>query len=1376
MLSLFVAPQLCRAQQGRPAVTGNGFLGASGGQFGQETAGWYFTANSPITVTSLGVWDFYRNGLASPHEVGLWDASGNLLAEAMVPAGTTTSTMINDFNYVTIPSVSLQAGHEYCVAAYYTSDQQEWVYNATGYNGTFDSTITWQGAAYVWTAGLTMPPSGASGTGQFGGSFLIGSTPTPDWAVNGNGNWSASANWSGTPPNATDAVALLGNVTTAPRTVTCDVNATLGNLTLGSSNGYTVTGGGTLTMQVSSGDASMTVTKGSHLISAPVRLVSNTDISVLNSSDALAFSGPLSAASGVVVAKLGQGAVAINAGATVNLPTLNVSMGTVTLAAGAAGSIGSVTVGASATLTPSPALIDNGALIGTLNVSGGQVLTGAGAKLSALNLIGGSLNTQGNSLAITGSLTMATADVTFRRLGGGPSFGVQGGNLVTTAATIDLSGVTLQATLPSATGTGLDIGEPFIAGSDTYNLQTETYTVAGGGIDANNHDQLHFVYMPVSGNLDARCKLLTQGGSTDNFQKAGIMMRNSTDATSAYQFLAMMETNQYGTATWYRNGDGGSTGENGSDTAATLPAQGRWLRLVRNGNTFTAYTELDGDTSWTQIGQPYTPSTPMNNTYLVGLAVTSNDVSQLLTDTFSNVNFLSATAGMNLPSTNFVASSSGTLNVDFALTSTLGNVDLQGTGTIFSLAGVSGKTSFNNLSAEAGSTATLANAPGNSTPIALRGTVTVTSSATLNVTAPIVNGDAAITALAKSGNGTLVLGGSDSYSGATTISGGVLAAGAAHALSPSSAFTVSGGTLDTSAFTNAVASLSVGASGCLSLGLGNTLSSRGAATLSGTLNVFGTGTLGDYPLITYTSKTGSFAAAAGLDPNYGLLYNSNGKELDALHKAQVGTLTVSAVNPAVITGGKTNLIVNLANSAPSLSDALSFTASASGTGFGFSAAGDVAASSTGSATIANGFNGSALAPGSYSGTVIVTGTNNNLAGAALNGGASQTVAVTVLDHSNASLSSTASQMTQTLNFGNVLRGANVPSQSFTIYNLAANTSGAYTANLKLTGFTPSGDPALQTNLAPFGGLTANNGSNGNTFTASLNTSDYTTTGINTVTMSAAQLADDSTLPGAGGNNNGAVTVTLQGNVGNATADNSNSQAAFGPALTAAVAPNASYASLESKTTTTSGSGGQGLAGSTATIVAGTNSSGSAQTVSMAWRTQTQGEIGSGVISDIVQLSGIALNGSSGQTAPFVVQMSYDSDVLPGTSAADDPLYLAWLDPLSGLWVNAVDGNVGTSSGNFEVGTYPSGDTTVGDWGVNTANQTVWAVVNHDGDFAVVPEPGTLVLLGVGALSLLDYRMRLRRRRAARTSVPCENGTQATLSFPSRLPEATRRAA
>ena len=61
-----------------------------------------------------------------------------------------------------------------------------------------------------------------------------------------------------------------------------------------------------------------------------------------------------------------------------------------------------------------------------------------------------------------------------------------------------------------------------------------------------------------------------------------------------------------------------------------------------------------------------------------------------------------------------------------------------------------------------------------------------------------------------------------------------------------------------------------------------------------------------------------------------------------------------------------------------------------------------------------------------------------------------TATLTVLDHSNASLSSSTIQTNQTINFGNVLRGATIPSQNFTIYNLAANTTAACTANLKLT--------------------------------------------------------------------------------------------------------------------------------------------------------------------------------------------------------------------------------------------------------------------------------------------------------------------------------------
>ncbi len=81
------------------------------------------------------------------------------------------------------------------------------------------------------------------------------------------------------------------------------------------------------------------------------------------------------------------------------------------------------------------------------------------------------------------------------------------------------------------------------------------------------------------------------------------------------------------------------------------------------------------------------------------------------------------------------------------------------------------------------------------------------------------------------------------------------------------------------------------------------------------------------------------------------------------------------------------------------------------------------------------------------------------------------------------------------------------------------------------------------------------------------------------------------------------------------------------------------------------------------------------------------------------------------------------------------IYLVWLDPGDGRWENAVRGNVGTNLGGFRRGAWPSGDMTLGDWGVDTADHTVWAVLDHNSQFAVVPEPGTLALLMAAAAVL-----------------------------------------
>jgi autotransporter-associated beta strand protein len=335
------------------------------------------------------------------------------------------------------------------------------------------------------------------------------------------------------------------------------------------------------------------------------------------------------------------------------------------------------------------------------------------------------------------------------------------------------------------------------------------------------------------------------------------------------------------------------------------------------------------------------------------------------------------------------------------------------------------------------------------------GTLTAGSDNTSTTYSGAIQGAGSLT---KIGSGTLLLAGGNAYSGTTTISSGVLSAGAANAFSASSAVTVSGGTLDASAFANTIASLNAAAAGSLNLGLGNTLTSSGAAALNGRLNVSGTGTLGCYPLIAYASRSGTFSAVSGLGASYGLFYNPNGVELDALHKAQFGTVAVSAASPAVITGGTTSLLVSLANAAPTLSDSLSFTASASGTGYGSSTSGTAAAASSSSATIVGGFNSAALPPGSYVGTVAVSGSNVNLTGTVLGSGGTQGVSVTVLDHAAAAFANGSG--TLNLSFGTVQRGTR--SAPFQIENLSA----AYRAGLDLESVTELSDPSGFFSISP----------------------------------------------------------------------------------------------------------------------------------------------------------------------------------------------------------------------------------------------------------------------------------------------------------------------
>jgi fibronectin type 3 domain-containing protein len=171
-----------------------------------------------------------------------------------------------------------------------------------------------------------------------------------------------------------------------------------------------------------------------------------------------------------------------------------------------------------------------------------------------------------------------------------------------------------------------DIGSVGLTGSAS--LAAGVFTLTGAGADIwGTSDAFRFAYVAVTGNCTMIARV-TGVQNIDGWSKAGIMIRDSLNASAANAYIAVTPGNG---VTWqYRTSTGGNSG-NSATAGLNAPY---WVKLVRSGNTFTGYRSPDG-VIWAQQGASQTFN--MASTAYIGLALTSHNGSSLCTATFDNV-------------------------------------------------------------------------------------------------------------------------------------------------------------------------------------------------------------------------------------------------------------------------------------------------------------------------------------------------------------------------------------------------------------------------------------------------------------------------------------------------------------------------------------------------------------------------------------------------------------------------------------------------------------------------------------------------------------------------------------------------------------------
>jgi regulation of enolase protein 1 (concanavalin A-like superfamily) len=207
-----------------------------------------------------------------------------------------------------------------------------------------------------------------------------------------------------------------------------------------------------------------------------------------------------------------------------------------------------------------------------------------------------------------------------------------------------------QGALPAG-WTNQDIGQPPFPGQSFYGNGIFELQGSGDGIhQGDTADQFQYAFTGLRGDGTVIARFLT---AQDPNSDAGIMIRNTADPSSPYVMLSVGagSVDLLSRSTYSSPADEWSTNPEVTQTPA-------WLKLVREGDTFSAYISQDGS-NWLPLtdsyGDPITVVVPMNaNIYAGVISSAAYDGAQTVAS-FDNVSVTGAGSGF------FLSPSAGTL-------------------------------------------------------------------------------------------------------------------------------------------------------------------------------------------------------------------------------------------------------------------------------------------------------------------------------------------------------------------------------------------------------------------------------------------------------------------------------------------------------------------------------------------------------------------------------------------------------------------------------------------------------------------------------------------------------------------------------------------